>query len=398
MSQQKITQITSEQEALIPAYQEKWRAIALSTGSINREKATEAIDLAYIAVGLYLPHILFFDSPYEGLGKLEQRLVSQSKRGLYTLLYKQWESRYKNSDWLIYNLNHKLNPLNRLMSLGEELQKQLDHKLYTQLKYQLEDQLQNQLQNLLYKSSQLYRQMELNLYSWDFLETLVMVNSRDVQVCPEYSTLELLFKDTIQPELWACTGSLYDFCISVLNCHHDEKKWQAFQLLVKNCGWLLGFEKICLVCDRPTKLSLDNENRLHASIESAISFADGYSLYSYHGVTLPEKYGKIHPNQWQSKWLLEETNAELRRVLIQGIDYSRICHELQAFELDCWQEYTLVKIESHIDIEPIHLLKMTCPSTGYIHALRVPPNINSARDAIRWVNWGIDPEEFSVQT
>jgi internalin A len=28
----------------------------------------------------------------------------------------------------------------------------------------------------------------------------------------------------------------------------------------------------------------------------------------------------------------------------------------------------------------------------------VPPNLASARKAIRWVNWDIDPEEFSVQT
>jgi len=30
--------------------------------------------------------------------------------------------------------------------------------------------------------------------------------------------------------------------------------------------------------------------------------------------------------------------------------------------------------------------------------LRVPPNLASAREAIGWVNWDIDPEEFSVQT
>ena len=48
--------------------------------------------------------------------------------------------------------------------------------------------------------------------------------------------------------------------------------------------------------------------------------------------------------------------------------------------------------------EDIYLLKMTCPSTGFIHALRVPPDMRSAKEAIRWVNWDIDPEEFSVQT
>lgn len=51
-----------------------------------------------------------------------------------------------------------------------------------------------------------------------------------------------------------------------------------------------------------------------------------------------------------------------------------------------------------MDIEPIYLLKMTCPSTSFIHALRVPPEVKSAREAISWVNWGIDPEEFGVQT
>jgi internalin A len=100
---------------------------------------------------------------------------------------------------------------------------------------------------------------------------------------------------------------------------------------------------------------------------------------------------------WQAQWLLSEENAELRRLLIQRIGYDRICCELQAVELDSWQEYRLLKIDN-ADVEPIYLLKMTCPSTGHIHALRVPPDMRSAKEAIRWVNWDIDSEEFSVQT
>jgi hypothetical protein len=165
----------------------------------------------------------------------------------------------------------------------------------------------------------------------------------------------------------------------------------------------MPFEKVCFVCERPTKISLDTEYRLHAEGEPAIQFADGYSLYSYHGVTLPEKYGKVHPHQWQAQSILEEENAEIRRVLIQGVGYARICQELQATELDSWKEYTLLRIDVDIDgfdqeLQPVLLLKMVCPSTGYIHAIRVPPKMTSAREAIRWVNWGIDPEELSVQT
>ena len=103
------------------------------------------------------------------------------------------------------------------------------------------------------------------------------------------------------------------------------------------------------------------------------------------------------PHQWQTQWLLKEENAELRRILIQGIGYERICTELEATELDSWQEYTLLRIDN-ADVEPIYLLKMTCPSTGRIHVLRVPPYITGARRAIAWVNWGIDPDKFAVQT
>jgi hypothetical protein len=116
------------------------------------------------------------------------------------------------------------------------------------------------------------------------------------------------------------------------------------------------------------------------------------------------RHTKVHPNLWQAQWILDEENAEVRRLLIERIGYDRICCELQAVELDSLQEYTLLSIDfadesdDEGNARPVYLLKMTCPSTGHIHALRVPPDVESAKEAIRWVNWDIDPEEFSVQT
>lgn len=69
-------------------------------------------------------------------------------------------------------------------------------------------------------------------------------------------------------------------------------------------------------------------------------------------------------------------------MLIQGIGYARICQELQAIELDTWAECTLLKIAADVDDESIYLLKMTCSSTQFIHVLRVPPDMKSAREAI----------------
>ncbi len=252
-----------------------------------------------------------------------------------------------------------------------------------QLRSQLRNQLRNQLRSQL--GSQLWTRLrnELGSQLGSYL-----VNQLVNQLC----------NGEIQPELWTCDGSWIDFCIAELHCTYYQRQWKVFQSLVEDCGWIFPYQSTCLVCDRPIKLTFDSENCLHAEGEPAIQFADRFSVYSYHGVTLPEKYGILPPHRWQVQWLIEETNAELRRVLIQGIGYGRICAQLQATEINSWREYTLLRINNHVDVEPINLLKMTCPSTGFIHVLRVPPDVKSARQAIRWVNWGVDPDRFALQS
>ncbi len=115
------------------------------------------------------------------------------------------------------------------------------------------------------------------------------------------------------------------------------------------------------------------------------------------GVDLPQRYWTKF-SEWKPQWLLEEDNAELRKILIENVGYERICEELAAVEIDTWREYTLLRIEGNVDIEPILLLKMICPSTGHIHVLRVPPEIDSAESAITWINWGIHPNEIAIAT
>jgi hypothetical protein len=235
------------------------------------------------------------------------------------------------------------------------------------------------------------------------LETLLQHQqfSRFVHRLGKQLSQYIAYDQCIYPELWATQGVWWDFCINVLNCKYDAEKWSAFQGLTARCGWILPYENVCFVCSRPIKLSFDASERLHAEGEFSVLYEDGYGLYFHHGVALPKKYGQVKPENWVPTWLLDENNAELRRILIQGIGYERICKELNASEEDSWQEYTLLKLNElvdDVDGQSICLLKMICPSTNFIHAIRVPPNLQSAREAIRWVNWGIYPEQFAQQS
>jgi hypothetical protein len=115
------------------------------------------------------------------------------------------------------------------------------------------------------------------------------------------------------------------------------------------------------------------------------------------------------------RWLVDETSAEVQQFLIREIGYVRLCQELQAEAIDSWREYTLLKLPIFDDcsgaiavwrdprqfidgIKAIHLLKMICPSTQTVYMLRVPPTCRSAREAATWINWGTDPEHFTVET
>jgi hypothetical protein len=201
--------------------------------------------------------------------------------------------------------------------------------------------------------------------------------------------------------------ALIDFCIQELGFDYDHELWEASLTLIQECGVLLLLSRSCYICDRPSRLEIDAEQRLHAVASPAIEFADSTCVYAYQGILLPEKYGKVHPQEWQSQWVLEESNAELRRLLIQHIGYERLCQEVEAKVLDQWREYELLQITfsqkayvngRQVIEEPVVLLKMTCPSTEHIHVLRVPPIMRSAKEAATWINHGIAPNKFIAET
>ena len=361
MPQKVITKLTPEQEAMISVYREKWHTQAFSVEPVDRQKAAEAIQRAYTLMSDPNPEIVFCDSPRAAfdilLNKIWQRWESKDDYGHRHIFKDRWEL----------------------------LRTQIELQVVSELSEKIDRQIgEGYLQPGQLWSHILYSQVE---EEWQEIISEISIK------------LLCLWSYPIPTELWSSYVSWIDFCISVLGCEYSQDNWLVFESVVKNCGWIYPLRNFCIICDRPRKLLLDNEYRPHAEGKPAIEFADGYTLYANHGVRLPEEYGKFHPQDWQPKWLLTTENAELRRILIQEIGYEKICQELQTIEIDTWQEYTLLRIENATaDIEPIYILKMICPSTGNIHTLRVPPDINSAKEAVRWINWGIDSEEFSVQT
>ncbi|WP_449418116.1 ankyrin repeat domain-containing protein [Phormidium nigroviride] len=277
-----INEITIEQKSLMPSYHKKWQEIAFSINRIDRKTAIKSVQSAYQLLELPMPEIQFFDSLYAA-AKVAKPLYKDSYftddgfAHATELIAKLHEKLYINNEEAI---GHWDSLVASELRLGDT--QQIDRQLSESLSPYLSE---GKSESFLSYSEYMYWFLPLNWY--------------------------------------ANESAFFDFHFSVashtLFQPYDNLAWEVFQKLVKSCGWIIPFDQICLVCDRPIKFLFDSENRLHAEGEAAVEFADGNGLYSYHGVTIPEQYGKLKPSQWQPKWLLEETNLELKLILVQAI-------------------------------------------------------------------------------
>lgn len=224
--------LNHEQEYLIPHYLEKWRSIALSTQLIEQQKAIASVKEAYNLIGLSEPRFIFCRSPYEAWNSIPVDATNKLAKPLMTQLGSQLE-------------------LHLRKELGFNLASHTWSLLNGQLWVHLEPQVVRLITNKLLKEEAFS-----NYYNY------------------------------ISIESWACSASWLDFCFSVLTTNPFEKEWQILQSLLNSCGWIFPFEGVCIISARPTKISFDSENRLHAVDDPALQFADGFNIYAHHGTVI----------------------------------------------------------------------------------------------------------------
>jgi hypothetical protein len=131
----------------------------------------------------------------------------------------------------------------------------------------------------------------------------------------------------------------------------------------------------------------------------AIGFRDGWGVHSVHGVRVPgwivESPGEITPEKIDS-----EGNAEIRRVMVEKFGVNRYVSSpgTETIGSDDWG--VLLRRNMGADDEPIVVVKVVNSSPepdGRFkdYFLRVPPNIETPRQAVAWLNWKDSAEEYA---
>ncbi|MDX2217106.1 MAG: hypothetical protein SFY66_27815 [Oculatellaceae cyanobacterium bins.114] len=255
-----VTKLSPVQEAMLPNYRDKWRSIAMLTEPINPQKVSAIIKAAYTASHYPEPEIWFYGNPFVAI---KQILATQDFEK-----YAGNSIRLRFSKRVIDHLHHGIK-----QQLGEGLAISLRNQI--------------QFPEFPHYPTESNPQASFFPYGIEQCTELQLMTDLD-QSELEFANVSDFAMSLVRPAGWSIWGCMFDFCISVLGLHHDREKWKVFQELMQYCGFIFQFEKVCIACDRPCKLSFDHDNRLHAEGEPALQFADGYGVYARHG---------IHPSQ-----------------------------------------------------------------------------------------------------
>jgi hypothetical protein len=121
----------------------------------------------------------------------------------------------------------------------------------------------------------------------------------------------------------------------------------------------------------------------------------GYRL-RWRGVAIPGRVA-LHPETIRAKEVLDEPNAEVRRVMLERMGYERFMSETKVEVLDRDRDAggsrRLLRVPIEND-EPLVCLSVHDPSTGRRYLLRVPPTMETCRQAAAWIAGFDDPDNY----
>jgi hypothetical protein len=154
--------------------------------------------------------------------------------------------------------------------------------------------------------------------------------------------------------------------------------------LAHHCGWLNMYYDTVVFQDRPKHIKLDDQNRLHCEYGPAILYRDGYSVYAWHGVTIPSEW-ITNKGELTAKIALTWVNTEQRKAACEIIGWATVLRELNAHTIDS-DEDPMIGTLLEVDIPDIgeeKFLRVLC-GTGREFAIPVPPNMKTALEANAW--------------
>ena len=327
-------------EARLPAIKDEWLGYGLSTEPADRPQAEAAVRRAYEAAGLAPPAVvIWLDSPLAGcMGA----------------------------------------------TLGDQVRDQVWDQVWDQVRAQVRDQVRDQVGAQV--GAQVWAQVR------DQVGDQVGAQARD-QVWAQ-----------VGDQAYQCGYGQHDagwlvFYDVFRAAGLSTERLAGLMDLARSCGWWWPFRSAVILTERPSVLRRDAAGRLHCEDGPAMRYPDGWSIYAWHGLRVPEQV-IMRPESLTVADVRDERNAELRRVMLTRYGEARYLDDIGAMVVheDATGRLIRAPMPGDEDLVMVRVVNATPEPDGTrkTYTLRVPPTVQSAHEAVAWT-FGLRPEEYQPE-
>jgi hypothetical protein len=394
MMVKKVTKLTPEQIALFGEWSERWINIGLSTEPADFDKATAAALKAYELCNLKRPMVVLrMGSPY-----------AATFGGALAWMYLR-----------------EIEKVAKIPKVGAQVGDQVGDQVWAQVWDQVSDQVGDQVGDQVWAQvwdqvrdqvgdqvgDQVWAQVRAQV--WAQVRAQVWVQVRDqvgdqvgdqvrAQVRDQgfVAAKDGLNNDGASGLLWSSFAAWVSYFRDVCGWENPAlEKFTVAEDMVKSCGWTWWHQNVLAISDRPKKINRDAEKRLHCETGPSIEYRDGWSLWHWHGVSVPRGWIEDKASL-TAKTALTWENIEQRRAACEILGWAKVLSELNATVIDTDPEPhvgQLLEVELP-DIGRERFLSVTC-GTGRHFALPVPSSMKTALEANCWT-YGIDADRSMI--
>ena len=167
--------------------------------------------------------------------------------------------------------------------------------------------------------------------------------------------------------------------------------------LSASAGWALALNGVCYIAERAISVRTDELGRLDCADGPALIYPDGFGVHALAGVAVPARMVAV-PHGIVPDDIDRETNAELRRVMLERFGYARFLAATGATLVDEDETGRLwMRRRAQDDVWAVVEVVNGTPEPDGRHRhyfLRVPPTCRSAREAVAWT-YGLAATDYA---
>jgi len=165
--------------------------------------------------------------------------------------------------------------------------------------------------------------------------------------------------------------SFYDFFADHFGLAESTK---GLRELCKQSGWVWMFGDLAVICEKPIRVTVNPAGNLHNEKRAAVEYNDGTKVYSFNGVSIPEKW-VLERETMDPAEILSCSDVDKRAAGVALYGYARLKNRL---------DYNIVEGDPTTDIGALveitipglsnkgRFLEAICPRNGPVF-LGVPP-------------------------